>query len=144
MSWDLLAAFSLPCIGSLSVFGTIKWLLRRKDERLQVSWTAHCPPTTRWQPTVYQSPAAFWAERNGARYAPRAFKALVPAACELPPGPAPIRAPQVASHRRSHIRAAPPSTGGCRVTWMAQGRCWECGSRPVLGEYRCVRCNSHN
>lgn len=29
-------------------------------------------------------------------------------------------------------------------SWRDQGLCWDCGNRPLLGEFRCIRCHLHD
>lgn len=36
------------------------------------------------------------------------------------------------------------STAARRTAWIAAGKCWDCGGRPISGEYRCLRCYSRN
>jgi hypothetical protein len=137
MSWNALVEASLPFVALLSIFCSARWLLRRKEARHQAVWSSSHPVTSDRFVFVHQSPADFWRERGTARPRARTFEHAASFA-----EPQPMVAARVAVSPRAPSTSA--SVESCRTTWIAQGRCWECGGRPILGEYRCLRCYSHN
>lgn len=77
----------------------------------------------------------------------RAVTRCVPAArAAVPSNHAPTPRP-ITSTRRSHATGAGRDTKSHeakKAEWIARGACWDCGGRPVVGEYRCIRCDSRN